>query len=282
MDQTLDALLREGTLLLSGVSESPRLDAEVLLYWALNISRLDYLKDPTCEVSRERTEKYLDALARRRQHEPVAIITGEKEFWSLLFKVTKEVLVPRPETELLVSMALAECKLKEGPLKICDLGTGSGCIAVALGTELRNLKREFDILAIDLNARAIKVAAENVRRHSLGDRITVVNASWTEALKNEAQFSLIVSNPPYISRAAKGLPKDLAFEPSSALFAAEDGLEAIHFLLKQVPEFLGPGGVFFCEIGQGQSKTIAIPSSWSSSRFHKDLSGIERVLEVRV
>jgi release factor glutamine methyltransferase len=263
----------------------PRTDAEVLLAHVLKTERIQlYLRYDQPLQPRELAE-YRDLVRRRGAHEPLQYITGRQEFYSLELEVTPAVLIPRPETEILVETALA--LLKEQGLSspwVLDLGTGSGAIAVALGHENRQLR----ILAIDVSVAALAVARRNAKRHSLTDRIHLVAMDLCQAMStNLAIFDLIVSNPPYIpTNDIPGLaPEISSFEPGTALDGGSHGLAVIRRIMDQAHRVLRPSGSLLLEIGQGQAQLLrdqtAAHPAYQSMEFIDDFSGIPRVLHLR-
>ncbi len=263
----------------------PRTDAEVLLAHVLKTERIQlYLRYDQPLQPRELAE-YRDVVRRRGAHEPLQYITGRQEFYSLELEVTPAVLIPRPETEILVETALA--LLKEQGLSspwVLDLGTGSGAIAVALGHENPQLR----ILAIDVSVAALAVARRNAKRHSLADRIHLVAMDLCQALSaNLAVFDLIVSNPPYIpTNDIPGLaPEISSFEPRNALDGGSHGLAVIRRIMDQAHRVLRPSGSLLLEIGQGQAQLLrdqtAAHPAYQSMEFIDDFSGIPRVLHLR-
>ncbi len=200
-------------------------------------------------------------LVRRRAQErvPVSILLGQQEFWSLAFKVTKDVLTPRPETETLVEAALSKLKgprsagsEAERRWRILDLGTGSGVIALSLASELPDV----DITATDLSEAALQIAAENADRLQHGERVRFLHGDLFDPVARE-RFDIVVSNPPYVARRdAKLLPPELAHEPEMALFAGEDGLDVIRRLVAGAGERLSPGGWLMIELSPEQAGTV--------------------------
>ncbi len=271
--------------------ESARLDAELLLAHILGMSRLDLYVSWDRPVEEAEKNKYRELLKRRAEFEPVAYILGRKEFFSLEFKVTPEVLTPRPETELLVERIL-EIAEKDGegagegedrsePLRIADVGTGSGAIAVALAVHLP----EARIVATDISSGALEVAMENARTHGVAERIKPLNISLLEGL--EGPFDWIASNPPYIPESDRdSLPPDVVrHEPHEALFSGEDGLEAIRALIPQAADRLRPGGWLVLEIGAGQSEEVLRlleeNGNYEPGEVKRDYRGIERIVSAR-
>jgi release factor glutamine methyltransferase len=208
----------------------------------------------------------------------VAYLTGEREFWSMPLAVDARVLVPRPETELVVEVA---CRVAPGARRVLDCGTGSGAIAAALANELP----AATVIASDRDARCLAVASENLRRHA--PRVHRVAADWLSAFRI-GSFDLVVSNPPYLAeRELTELEPEVArFEPRGALAAGPDGLDALTALVRQAPAVLAEGGWLVMEMGQGQAAamTAAVGGAgcWDRSVVERDAAGIERVLAVRV
>ncbi|MEZ4280457.1 MAG: peptide chain release factor N(5)-glutamine methyltransferase [Myxococcota bacterium] len=243
----------------SGI-ESARLDAELLLAHALESPRLrlyiDYEK-PVLPAERDRFRVLVRSRAVERV--PVSILLGEREFWSLSFKVTKDVLTPRPDTETLVEAALSKLKAPgfrpadpAGRIRILDLGTGSGAIALSLASELP----EADLTASDLSQAALQIAAENADRLQQKERVRFLHGDLFGPVAGE-RFDLVVSNPPYVARRDEGkLPPELAHEPEMALFAGEDGLDVIRRLVAGAGAHLSPGGWLLIELSPEQAGTV--------------------------
>lgn len=246
----------------SGI-ESARLDAEVLLAHALETERLRLYIDYEKPVLQEERDAYRALVQRRAQERiPVSQLLGEREFWSLGFKVTSDVLTPRPETETLVEWATskaqggaqetAQAPETEGKLRILDLGTGSGAIALALGSELPHA----EIIATDLSPAALQIATENADELRMGERIRFVEGDLFEPVAKE-KFDLIVSNPPYVARADEGsLPPELSHEPEMALFAGPDGLDVIRRLVAEAGDHLSSGGWLGIELSPEQADEV--------------------------
>ena len=271
------ALAGAETLLGAAGIDTPRLDAEVLLAHALGTSRgglLSRLRDPLECCAAARFDALLD---RRRRREPVAYVTGEREFWSLALEVGAGVLGPRPETEILVSVALEYLAGVKNP-RVLDAGTGSGCIAIALASE----RRDARITAIDTSDTALAFARRNVARHGLADRIDVRRADLAD-FEPSARFDLVASNPPYIRRGdIDGLQAEVRlFEPRAALDGGEDGLGAIRRLLARAPDLLAPGGAMTIEIGADQAEAtaaLASANAFESVTVTNDYAGLPRIL----
>lgn len=276
------ALLRGVELLSRAGIDNARLDAEVLLGHALALSRTELYLRMEQRLSHNEESLFQALLERRSRHEPVAYITGVKEFWSLAFAVDRSVLVPRPETELLVEWALTRTrKIARGPaLTILDLGTGSGAVAVALATELP--KAQF--WAVDISPGALAVARANAQRHGVESRMKFLAGDLFEPLSEpKIQFDLIVSNPPYVSRRElAGLPAEIrAYEPAAALDGGHDGLDYYRRIIAGAPRFLAPGGSLLCEIGADQGcavkELIEQSGGLESPAIYQDLAGKDRV-----
>lgn len=271
------------------LSSSPRLDAELILQHVTGLTREKLHTHPEKEISQEEESKYLALLARRAKCEPVAYLTGFKEFWGLNISVSPVVLIPRPETELLVERALKILEEKESALTILDLGTGSGAIAIALASELKRLGRKFSIVAIDSSDTALEVARQNCKTLGCGSEILLKKSDWYSVLSpSQDQFDLIVSNPPYIADNDSAISPELKFEPSAALFSGEQGLDAIVKILGGVRIFLKPGGKLLVEMGHNQRqpvsnlcKELLSPDAYSLI-FHLDLAGLDRAFEVGI
>ena len=261
---------------------TPRLDAEVLLSHCLSADRTGLYSNPAEQIGEERREEFLHLVARRRQGEPIAYIVGEKEFWSLSFAVDDRVLVPRPETEVLVEEVLAVCKAVKGKdLKILEIGAGSGVISVSLASELK----EALFWATDISEGALAVAERNAARHGVAGRITFLRGDLFAPVSGS--FHIIVSNPPYIPEDEfDGLPPDIRqFEPRVALVGGSDGIEVHRKLIRQAVSFLEEGGWIFLEIGAAQRKRIEqilkAVGSYDEIGFRKDYGGEERVVRAR-
>lgn len=234
--------------------ESPRLDAEILLAHALELRRLDlYLRyqEPVGAAARARYRELIGQRAGERK--PVSILVGEKEFWSLPFEVTSDVLTPRPDTETLVEAALARLPDAERAYTILDLGTGSGAIALALAHE-KPLAR---ITATDVSPAALAVARRNAEAQGSVERVRFLEGDLFEAVPGE-NFDLIAANPPYLARAAAAdLVPELRHEPEQALFGGEDGYAVLRPLAEQAPALLAPGGWLVVEVDPRQAETVA-------------------------
>jgi release factor glutamine methyltransferase len=251
-----------------------RLDAELLLAHALGVSRARLYAWPEEEpdtVQRAAFERLVEA---REQGEPIAYLTGRREFWSLELRVTPHVLIPRHETELLVELALERIP-RDRAFRIADLGTGSGAIALALARE-RPLAR---VTATDASATALDVARGNAERLGVGN-VGFAAGDWYAAL-GDARFDLIVSNPPYVAADDAHLAQgDLRFEPASALASGADGLDAIRHIVAGAPAHLVDGGALLLEHGFDQSvrvRALLDAAGFVDVRSVRDAAGHERV-----
>jgi release factor glutamine methyltransferase len=267
-------------------SESPRLDAEVLLAHVRGCPRIAlYTAFDTPVAEAERTT-FRELVKRRAAGEPVAYLVGSREFFSLPLAVTAAVLVPRPETEGLVVRALDLCRGREDPaaeVRIADVGTGSGAIAVAIATRLPVAR----IVATDLSAAALAVARRNVERHGVGGRVELVECDLLDDPRAGGPFDLVVSNPPYVrDDEFDALPRDVRLhEPRSALVAGPTGAEVIGRLAPAAAERLVPGGWLLVEIGPGV-REAAEAAIRGESRLEPmptlpDMAGLPRVLQAR-
>ena len=257
--------------------DTARLDAEVLLAHVLGKSRMDLYCCYDQPVTGPELDRYRELVRRRRNREPVAYIIGNKEFFSLAFEVNPNVLIPRPDTELLVESALTWLADKPDAF-VCDVGTGSGAIAVAVAFSSPLCR----VVAIDNSKPALEVAARNADTHQVRDRVEFLCANLLE--KTDRPFDLIVSNPPYIPAGDQQAlaPEIRDFEPAGALFSGEDGLDVIRSLIEQLHGRINSGGAFMVEVGKGQSSAV-INFLHESGVFGtieaiKDISGIKRVV----
>jgi len=261
--------------------ETPRLDAECLLAHCLAASRIGLYVDFEKPVTAEERGRFRE-LVRRRANErvPVSQLVGEKEFWSLPLKVSREVLTPRPDTETLVEVALRHLADPERSYRILDVGTGSGAIALALARERPRTR----ITATDVSSAALRIARLNADELHIGVDLRLLEGSLFEPVEEE-QFDLIVSNPPYLARGAKdGLPPELFHEPDEALFAGEDGYEVLRPLVAQAMDRLEPGGRLAVEVDPGQASTVAgwcAAAGWIEVETVRDLARRPRVVTAR-
>ena len=266
----------------AGIDErDAALDAEVLARHALGWDRarfLSHARDPVPPAFDDR----LDLLVERRcRHEPVAQITGSREFWGLDIAVTPDVLIPRPDTELLVDTTLELLVGRTVSWVIADVGTGSGCLAIAVASELPHAR----IMATDTSAAALAVARRNASRHGVADRVSFHDTRWLDGLPGP--YDLIVCNPPYVSEPemARLAPEVGRYEPASALRGGQDGLDAVRELVPEAVSRLKAGGWLVMEIGAGQdsavTELVARQPALSLVRIRRDLQGIPRAAVIR-
>ncbi|MBI3188227.1 MAG: peptide chain release factor N(5)-glutamine methyltransferase [Gammaproteobacteria bacterium] len=245
----IQQILRQASTQLTGVSDSPQLDAEILLAHALQKSRTFLFTWPQHEIDETTQKQFEHYLAQRITGKPVAYITGEREFWSLKLQVTTDTLIPRPETELLVEQAL---RLLPGTeIRIADLGTGSGAIALALASE----RPQWHITATDKSAAALAIARNNALNLGITN-IEFLLGEWFKPLPQK-QFHAIVSNPPYIADDDAHLSQgDVRFEPVSALTSGGDGLTALRHIAHHARPYLLAGGLLMVEHGYNQMQSV--------------------------
>ena len=266
--------LAAGRARLDGTS-APQLESELLLAQALGRPRTWLHGWPETDLAPVEEERFEQLLARRIRGEPIAYILGRREFWSLEFEVTPDVLIPRPETEGLVEVALAHAgRTAAAPTRALDLGTGSGCVAVALAHE----RPDARITAVERSPEALALARRNAGHH--GVDIEFVAGDWFEPLAGRT-FDVIVSNPPYVAAGDAHLAGgDLRFEPRAALAAGPDGLAALRVLTAAAPTHLNPGGLLAVEHGHDQAEAVAglfRDAGLEKIELHRDAAGLPRV-----
>ena len=263
-------------------STSPRLDAEVLLATARNCGRIELYTAFDEEPPESIRTKFRELVRRRAEGEPVAYLVGHREFYSLSFKVTRDVLIPRPETELLVVALIDAAKAlssRKPSLSIADIGTGSGIIAVCAAKNLPTC----NVTAVDISPTALDVARANVEAHGVGDRVELIESDLFAAL-GDRQFDLIVSNPPYVSEPEMAeLRAEVAnYEPHLALCGGPTGTEVIQRLVPAAAERLAPQGSLLLEvspmIAQRTLDIIREQGGFETPRTLKDMAGLARVV----
>ena len=301
-----DAIADATTRLRASGSETARLDAELLLGWAMGADRTAIVAHRDAPVGADALTRFEAAVVRRAAGEPVAYIRGIKEFHGLAFVADARGLIPRPETEALVDAAVAEVMARLArrpgevgaghgtggePIRVADVGTGSGAIAVALSVELRRRRvamgRNVTIAATDISPDALDLARENAVGHAAADGMRFIEADLFPPVlpDNGSPFDIVLANLPYVrSDAIDGLPIAASFEPRVALDGGPDGLDVVRALLGRLPDALTPDGVALLEIGsdQGESAPAAVTTSlpgWTAT-VEPDLAGLARVLRV--
>ena len=290
--------LREGMARLREAHVPSRtLAAELLLMRALGRDRTWIYSHPEAILDRDQTHEYFALIARRAAGEPTQYLTGKQEFWGLEFEVNRDVLIPRPETEHVVEVALERMRAYRGKieapgsvgerLRIADVGTGSGCIAIALARELERA----EIFATDISAAALEVARRNAARHEVVDRIRFIQCDLLRGVcsslapgHSSLSFDLIVSNPPYVARNEAGtLAREVReHEPDWALFGGSVGTAMYARLIEQAAALLRPGGILVLELGYDSAPHVlgllADSPQWTSVEITNDLAGIPRVV----
>jgi release factor glutamine methyltransferase len=257
---------------LTAVSDSPRLDAELLLARALDVPRSYLFAHPEDELDAAASRRFSTTIEKRATGEPLAYITGEKEFWSMNLMVSRDTLVPRPETEILVDQALQRIP-RDAVIRILDAGTGSGAIALAIAKE----RPLCEVIATDFSAAALAIAKENARQHGLPN-IEFLPGDWLEPVAGQL-FDVIVTNPPYVPSEDPDLER-LRHEPLSALASGADGLDAIRRIAVDALSVIEPGGSLLIEHGDEQHAAVAeilAAAGWTDIGVTKDLAGIQRV-----
>ena len=268
-----ESLIRSGTKKLSSISNVPRLEAEVLLSHLLDIKPIKFHTDDI-DIDSKVMNKFKTMIESRFRGMPLAYLTGQKEFWSMNFFINQSVLVPRPETELLIENAIEIFKNHESP-KILELGTGSGIISIVLQKELSNP----DITAVDISEEALNIAKMNAEKHEISD-IRFVVSDWFSEIMNE-KFDLIISNPPYVDRSKLSNEElfGIDMEPEIALYSQNDGRSDLEFIIKKSPDYLKDGGWLILEHGYDQSSFCVSEmktAGYSRINNSKDIQNITR------
>jgi len=274
-DNSIANLINQGQTLLYPESDSAKLDAEILLSYVLNKERSYLLTWPDKLLSDEQLHDFLQLLVRRIQGEPIAYITGVKEFWSLPLSVSKATLIPRPDTETLIELVIEKFGHNKN-IRCLDLGTGTGAIALAIASE----KPTWQIDAVDFNLAAVELAQFNAKKLNLS-QVNIFQSDWFSNLGSHKKFDLIVSNPPYIDREDINLSEgDVRFEPESALVASDNGLADIKNIADKSRNFLTPKGSLFFEHGfeQGHAvRNILLNLGFEEAQTEQDLNGHDRI-----
>ena len=276
MNITVQNALADAILSLFDSSSSPEIDAEILLGHSLKQSRAWLLTYQEEELSADQVAEFNNLVERRKNGEPIAYILGEREFWSLNLNVNSATLIPRPETEILVEVALEKAQLPfQGIMSIADLGTGSGAIALALASELTNAF----ITATDKSNDALLVAKQNAEQLSLSN-VEFINSDWFGGL-NDHRFNIICSNPPYIENLDPHLQQgDLRFEPRSALASGVDGFFDIQYIISQAQQYLHHEGWLILEHGFQQAErthSLLAAAGFANINTREDYAGHPRI-----
>jgi len=263
--------------------DTPRLDAQLLLLWILKCRREDLVREPERVLTDRELLIYEKAVSLRTMRRPLPYLTGEAWFYGRPFKINRAVLIPRPETEMLVEAAREFCRAATAPM-LADIGTGSGCLAVTLASELPTSR----IWATDLSADALKLARKNVVRYALEERVTLLRGDLLAPLPPELRCDVILSNPPYITEAEMSTlqPEVRDYEPRLALSgdggaSGTDGTALHRRLLAEAPAYLKPGGWLLLEVGLGQAKIVAEAArdgGYTEVAIREDIAGIGRVV----
>ncbi|HEU5237076.1 MAG TPA: peptide chain release factor N(5)-glutamine methyltransferase [Pyrinomonadaceae bacterium] len=263
----------------AGVAD-PRNDANLLAMHVIKRDRTFLLTHGEATLSPDQLNLYRSLIERRGSGEPLQYITGHQEFFKLDFETSPDVLIPRPETELIVEIGMELLKDKARPF-IADIGTGSGCIVISLLHELRQSRA----VATDVSSAALAVATRNANRYQVSDRLRLIESDLFSALESNELFDLIVSNPPYVPAAdLEGLQREVSREPQNALDGGADGLAVIRRLLNEAPVFLRARGYLVFEIGFDQAesvKRIIDSAAWELIDVRRDLQGIPRTVVLR-
>jgi release factor glutamine methyltransferase len=280
---TVRSALRDAMAqLLAAETPSHALAAELLLMHATGRDRAWIYAHPEEVMGEDATRRFFELVAQRAVGTPTQYLTGTQEFWGLEFEVTPAVLIPRPETEHVIEVALGRLRPRAvgRPLRLADVGTGSGCIAVALAKELPSA----EIVATDISAAALEVARRNAQRHGVSHRVLFVGCDLLQGAAREAvRFDVVVSNPPYVAREEES---DLArevreHEPREALFGGTTGIEIYARLIEQAAVNLRAGGLLVLEIGYGAAECVRSnvdTNLWAGIQLDNDLAGIPRVI----
>ena len=274
--QTIESAVKDATERLRAVTDAPRLEAELLMARAINMPRSFLFAHPEDELDEASLGRLYDTVERRLAGEPMAYITGIREFWSMELAVSPATLVPRPETELLVDVALCDIP-RRAEWQVLDLGTGSGAVALAIGRE----RPSCYITATDISAEALAAARENANRNNIGN-VEFLQGDWIGPVA-ERRFEVIVSNPPYVRDDDEALAK-LGAEPMLALKAGAEGLDAIEVLARGCPAIIMAGGLLVLEHGADQETAVAAllkAHGWANIRCYQDYSGLPRVTSAR-
>jgi release factor glutamine methyltransferase len=268
---TIPRALARATNELGGVSDTPRLDAELLMAEALNMDRDRLILTPP---GGDAPQRFFDMMERRKAGEPVAYVTGRRAFWNIELHVGPGVLIPRPDSEVLISSALEHFEGSAGPQRILDLGTGPGTLLLAA----LDLWPASTGLGVDVSRKAMSYAAANARRLGFENRVKLKEGDWAKGVSET--FDLILCNPPYVAENAELGPGVREYEPDEALFAGKEGLDAYRELAPQLPRLLNKGGLAAVEIGHDQAEpvTALLARDGLQARVANDLAGRPRAV----
>jgi release factor glutamine methyltransferase len=268
---TITRALGRATNELGPVSDTPRLDAELLMAEALHIDRDKLILSPP---QRDTPDRFFEMVERRKSGEPVAYITGRRAFWNIELHVGPGVLIPRPDSEVLISSALEHFEDGEGPKRILDLGTGPGTLLLAA----LDLWLDATGVGVDVSRQAMSYAAANARRLGFENRVKLNEGDWARGITE--RFDLILCNPPYVAEDAELGPGVREYEPDEALFAGKEGLDAYRKLAPQLPRLLNKGGLAAVEIGHDQAEAVTtlLARDGLSASVVNDLAGRERAV----
>ena len=271
---TIPRALSRATNELDAISDTPRLDAELLMAEALNIDRDRLILSPP---GGDAPQRFFAMVERRKAGEPVAYITGRRAFWNIELHVGPGVLIPRPDSEVLIASALEHFEGTGGPKRVLDLGTGPGTLLLAA----LDLWPEATGVGVDLSNRAMTYAAANARRLGFEARVTLKEGDWAKGI--EERFDLILCNPPYVAQDAELGPGVREYEPDEALFAGKEGLDAYRELAPQLPRLLNAGGLAAVEIGHDQAESVTdlLERDGLGAQVVNDLAGRPRAVLLR-
>ena len=263
--------LSRATNQIGRISDTPRLDAELLMAEALHIDRDKLILSPP---DRDPPDRFWDLVERRKTGEPVAYITGRRAFWNVELHVGPGVLIPRPDSEVLIASALEHFEGLSGPKRILDLGTGPGTLLLAA----LDLWPDATGLGVDVSRQALSYAASNARRLGFDARLKLAVGNWAEGIREK--FDLILCNPPYVAEDADLGPGVREYEPDEALFAGKEGLDAYRELAPQLPQLLNPGGLAAVEIGYDQAEAASelLARHGLVAKVANDLAGRPRAM----
>ncbi|VAW93903.1 Peptide chain release factor N(5)-glutamine methyltransferase [hydrothermal vent metagenome] len=275
MNKTLGELQKQAITELSAYSDSARLDVDLIICHVLSISRTALITQDRMVLEPEQLNQIQQLIEKRKQSYPVAYIIGSRHFWDLELKVTEDTLIPRPETELLVEMALS-LFAEDQTTRVLDLGTGSGAVAIAIA----KARPEWSIIACDNSPAALSVAKQNAETYQL-ENIKLINSDWFDDIPDQQKFDLLLSNPPYIESDDPHLKQgDVQHEPQAALSSGRDGLDDIRKLIANAKCFLHAHGWLWLEHGFDQAqnvKDIFTEHNYTNIKQHLDLFGHTRI-----